>query len=68
MVTKEVLLVKHPDIGMRYESGKKTAIRHAKEGSGHLVQSMANQVRLAEGNKAAAEFTKEVIAKSKYRG
>jgi hypothetical protein len=62
------MMVKYPKVGMKYEQAKKTAIRHGKEGSVHLVNSMTNQVRLAEGNKAAAEFHKEVIAKSKYRG
>ena len=61
-------MVKNPNIGMYYETGKKTAIRHAKEGSGNIVMSMANQVRLAEGPKAANEFVKEVLAKSKHRG
>lgn len=50
---------------MYYEQAKKTAIRHGKEGSQNIVNSMTNQVRLAEGDKAAREFNKEVNAKAR---
>ena len=49
--------------GMEYEEGKKTAIRHAKEGSGNTVDSMVNQVRLHEGEKSAKAFKEEVVRK-----
>jgi len=61
-------MTKYPKIGMRYEQALKTAIRHKKEGSGHIVESMTNQVRMAEGYKAAKEFSKEVRAKSERGG
>ena len=48
---------------MEYEDGKKTAIRHAKEGSGTTVDSMVNQVRLHEGERAAKSFKEEVVRK-----
>ncbi len=60
------MTIKHPEkIGMRYEQAKKTAIRHAKEGSVRTVDSMVNQVRLCEGERAAKEFKQEVFSKSK---
>lgn len=55
-------------VGMKYNQAIRTAIRHGKEGSGGLVDSMTNQVRLKEGNRAAAEFRKEVVAKSRRNG
>lgn len=58
-------MAKLPKLGMYYEQAKKTAIRHGKEGSQNIVNSMTNQVRLAEGDKAAREFNKEVNAKAR---
>lgn len=55
--------MEHPKVGMRYSDAVKTATRHAKEGSMHIVDSMANQVRMHEGSKAANEFRKEAISK-----
>jgi hypothetical protein len=55
----------YPDIGMKYEQGIKTAIRHSKEGSQRIVESMANQVRSYEGEKAAREFRREAEAKAR---
>lgn len=54
-----------PKTGMRYSQALKTAIRHKREGSEKIVQSMVNQVRLHEGEKGAREFIKEVNAKGK---
>ena len=53
----------YPKLGMKYQQGIKTATRHAKEGSGQVVESMANQVRMHEGSRAANEFRKEAYAK-----
>jgi hypothetical protein len=50
---------------MKYKDGIKTAVRHAKEGSHHIVESMANQVRMHEGERAAKEFRKEAEIKGK---
>jgi hypothetical protein len=55
----------YPDIGMKYEQGIKTAIRHQKEGSQRIVESMTNQVRSCEGEKAAREFRREAALKAK---
>ena len=55
--------MEHPKVGMRYQDAVKTATRHAKEGSGNIVQSMINQVQAHEGNKAAKEFMREVVSK-----
>jgi hypothetical protein len=52
-----------PRVGMRYQDAVKTATRHAKEGSMHIVQSMANQVAAHEGMKAAKEFVRETTSK-----
>ncbi len=58
------MTIKHKhSVGMGYEEGKKTAIRHAKEGSGNTVDSMVNQVRLHEGEKSAKSFKEEVVRK-----
>ena len=54
-----------PKLGMRYKDALKTAIRHAKEGSGAVTGSMVDQVQRHEGTKAAKEFAREVEAKSK---
>jgi hypothetical protein len=54
----------NPKIGMRYNDALKTSIRHAKEGSINIVQSMANQVRLHEGEKAALFFYRETLHKA----
>lgn len=54
-----------PKEGMRYNDAIKTAIRHAKEGSGRIAGSMVDQVQRHEGTKAAKEFAREVSAKSK---
>jgi hypothetical protein len=61
---EELSMSNFPKLGMKYEQAIKTAIRHGKEGSGDIVHSMANQVRLAEGTKAQKEFYKEVSAKA----
>lgn len=53
----------HPKTGMRYEQAIRTATRHAKEGSRHIVESMANQVATHEGIKAAKEFVREATSK-----
>ena len=58
-------MVTHPKIGMRYKDAIKTAARHAKEGSGRVVESMANQVKMHEGEKAAREFVKEAVLKGR---
>jgi len=60
--------MEQPKHGMRYGDAIKTATRHAKEGSDHLVASMANQVERHEGRKAAKEFIKEAVSKAQYRG
>ncbi len=52
-----------PSIGMTYKQSVKRGVRFAKEGSPKLVNSVANQVRLHEGEKAAREFTREVMHK-----
>ena len=54
----------HPKEGMRYKDALKTAIRHGKEGSVKTVNSMINQVAKHEGQRAAQEFTREVISKA----
>lgn len=56
-------MVNFPKKGMLYEQAKRTCIRHVKEGSAGTVNSMINQVALAEGPKAAAEFRDEVLSK-----
>ena len=48
---------------MTYKQAVKRGVRFAKEGSPKLVNSVANQVRLHEGEKAAREFTREVVRK-----
>lgn len=53
----------YPKLGMTYKQAIKTATRHAKEGSGHIVESMVNQVARHEGNKAAREFAREAVSK-----
>jgi hypothetical protein len=58
-------MVKYPKQGMKYEQAIRNGVRFAKAGNEKLASSVVNQVRLAEGNKAAREFTKEIIAKSK---
>lgn len=59
------MALKYPKLGMTYKQAIKTATRHAKEGSQHVVASMANQVRLHEGNRAAQEFYREASAKGR---
>lgn len=50
-----------PKVGMRYKDAIKTATRHAKEGSHNIVDSMTNQVRRHEGDKAARHFKEEAL-------
>lgn len=61
---EELSVSKLPKEGMNYEQAIRTAVRHGREGNAPLVNSMINQVKLAEGNKSAREFSKEVIAKA----
>jgi len=56
-------MVKHPDVGMRYQDAVKTATRHVKEGSANVANSMINQVARHEGQKAAQEFSREILSK-----
>jgi hypothetical protein len=53
----------HPKVGMRYQDALKNGVRFVKEGSGALSESVTNQVRLHEGEKAAREFVREITIK-----
>jgi len=57
-----------PEKGMTYKQSLPKAMRFAKEGSGKLVDSVANQVRRNEGAKAEREFRREVQIRNKESG
>jgi hypothetical protein len=50
-----------PKKGMTYKQSIPKAKRFKKEGSPRLVESVTNQVRIHEGEKAADEFKNEII-------
>lgn len=48
---------------MKYKDAKDKAIRFVKEGNGQLANSVINQVRLHEGDRAAKELVREASSK-----
>ena len=54
-----------PKRGMTYSQSLPKAQRFVKEGSKNLVDSVTNQVRIHEGEKAAREFSREVHSKGR---
>lgn len=49
-----------PKLGMKFEQGRGRARRFAKGGNVRVVNSLINQVTLAEGSKAANELAREI--------
>ena len=54
-----------PKIGMSYKQSVKRGERFIKEGNMKMAESIANQVRLNEGERASNEFKKEIYSKGK---